>query len=83
MFKEVLSDRIVLSLGFCSHAGISWELTPVQNGEDQYFALSDPTMDTSAACKRLQFFNVATVCTVQADGIEEYMGVPTVICFLL
>lgn len=82
VFKEVLSDRIVLSLSFCGHAGISWELTPVHNGEDQYLALSNPNMDTSAACGRLQFFIVATACTVASDGFEEYMGIPTVICFL-
>ncbi len=86
LFHEVMTNTFILSLGYRSGGGISWEVTPVGplGEESSFFSLGPMDLALGDARVRLQFFSPTSLWTPSQPSVEEeYAGVPTAICYLV
>ena len=87
VYYETASSTYMLSFGFHSAGGISWEITPVgppdSNGNREFFSLTPAGVSLEDSCAYLQCFATTKLWSPShGENEEQYAGVPTTVCFL-
>ena len=86
LFKEILSECYILSLGNYSAGGLCWEVKGVgpadASGNHTFFSLGPATCSEEEARSRLQCFCSSKLWSPSDAVQEESAGIPTTVCFL-